>query len=198
MVVKQAVFAGSSQRVTQKPERLLPEMAFIGRSNVGKSSLINMLCAKKGLAHTSSTPGKTLLVNHFLVNDKWYLVDLPGYGYARISKSGREKLEKIINDYLVRSAELVNLFVLLDSRLDIQKIDLDFMLELGAQGIPFSIVYTKCDKLGVNALQAQIDKNNQTLLQYWEQLPPVFRSSSESGLGREEILGYIEQILNTL
>ena len=198
MVVKQALFAGSSQRVTQKPQRLLPEMAFIGRSNVGKSSLINMLCAKKGLAHTSSTPGKTLLVNHFIVNDSWYLVDLPGYGYAKIGKTGREKLEKIINDYLVRSQELVNLFVLLDSRLDIQKIDLDFMMELGQQGIPFSIVYTKCDKLGVNALQAQLDKNNQTLLQYWEELPPVFRSSSETGLGRDEILGYIEQILKTL
>ena len=198
MVVKQALFAGSSQRVTQKPQRLLPEMAFIGRSNVGKSSLINMLCAKKGLAHTSSTPGKTLLVNHFIVNDSWYLVDLPGYGYAKIGKTGREKLEKIINDYLVRSQELVNLFVLLDSRLDIQKIDLDFMMELGQQGIPFSIVYTKCDKLGVNALQAQLDKNNQTLLQYWEELPPVFSSSSETGLGRDEILGYIEQILKTL
>ena len=198
MVVRQALFAGSSRKVTQKPARLLPEMAFIGRSNVGKSSLINMLCGKKGLAHTSSTPGKTLLVNHFLVNDSWYLVDLPGYGYAKISKSGREKLEKTINDYLVRSRELVNLFVLLDSRLDIQQIDLDFMMELARTGIPFSIVYTKCDKLGVNALQKQLDKNGETLLQYWEELPPVFRSSSETGLGREDILSYIEQILTTI
>ena len=198
MVIKQAVFAGSSQNVSQKPKALHPEFAFIGRSNVGKSSLINMLCAKKGLAHTSATPGKTQLVNHFLVNDSWYLVDLPGYGYAKMSKTGREKLEKIINNYLQLSDEMVLLFVLLDSRHDIQKIDLDFMISLGEAGIPFSIIYTKCDKSGPNALEAQLKKNEETLLQYWEELPTVLRSSSEDGRGREEILSYIEDILKTL
>ena len=198
MVIKQAVFAGSSQNVSQKPKALHPEFAFIGRSNVGKSSLINMLCAKKGLAHTSATPGKTQLVNHFLVNDSWYLVDLPGYGYAKMSKTGREKLEKIINNYLQLSGEMVLLFVLLDSRHDIQKIDLDFMISLGEAGIPFSIIYTKCDKSGPNALEAQLKKNEETLLQYWEELPTVLRSSSEDGRGREEILSYIEDILKTL
>ena len=198
MVIKQAVFAGSSQNVSQKPKALHPEFAFIGRSNVGKSSLINMLCAKKGLAHTSATPGKTQLVNHFLVNDSWYLVDLPGYGYAKMSKTGREKLEKIINNYLQLSGEMVLLFVLLDSRHDIQKIDLDFMISLGEAGIPFSIIYTKCDKSGPNALEAQLKKDEETLLQYWEELPTVLRSSSEDGRGREEILSYIEDILKTL
>lgn len=198
MVIKQAVFAGSSQNVTQKPKATFPEFAFIGRSNVGKSSLINMLCARKGLAHTSATPGKTQLVNHFLVNDSWYLVDLPGYGYAKMSKTGRDKLSKIISNYLQLSGEMVLLFVLLDSRHDIQQIDLDFMISLGESGIPFSIIYTKCDKSGPNVLEAQLQKNAQTLLQYWEELPPVFRSSSEDGRGREEILSYIESILKTL
>ena len=198
MIIKEAAFAASSQNVSQKPQQRLPEFAFIGRSNVGKSSLINMLCKKKGLAHTSSTPGKTQLVNHFIINGSWYLVDLPGYGYAKMSKTGREKLEKIIHDYLVRSEEMVLLFVLLDSRLDIQKIDLDFMIELGQMGLPFSIIYTKCDKMGVNALEAQISKNSQTLLEYWEELPPIFKSSSESGLGRDEILDYIDNVLKSL
>lgn len=198
MIIKEAAFAASSQNVSQKPRQRLPEFAFIGRSNVGKSSLINMLCKKKGLAHTSSTPGKTQLVNHFIINGSWYLVDLPGYGYAKMSKTGREKLEKIIHNYLVRSEEMVLLFVLLDSRLDIQKIDLDFMIELGQMGLPFSIIYTKCDKMGVNALEAQISKNSQTLLEYWEELPPIFKSSSESGLGRDEILDYIDNVLKSL
>jgi len=197
MIIRQATFAGSSQDVKQKPKELLPEFAFIGRSNVGKSSLINMLCSKKGLAHTSATPGKTLLVNHFLINGKWYLVDLPGYGYAKISKTARAKLQKIIHNYLVKSEEMVNLFVLLDCRHDIQQIDLDFINELGLQGIPFALVYTKCDKLGPNALEQQLAKNRETLLQTWEELPPVFKSSSENGMGREDILEYIEQILNT-
>ena len=198
MIVKQAVFAGSSQRVSGKPKNLLPEFAFIGRSNVGKSSLINSLCLRKDLAHTSSTPGKTQLVNHFLINDKWYLVDLPGYGYAKIGKKGQENLKAIISDYLSHSEEMVLLFVLLDCRHDIQKIDLEFMKELGENRIPFAIIYTKCDKLGVNALQAQIDKNSNTLLEFWEELPPVFKSSSETGFGREEILSYIEEILTNL
>lgn len=198
MIIKEAAFAASSQNVSQKPEKRLPEFAFIGRSNVGKSSLINMLCRKKGLAHTSSVPGKTQLVNHFIINKSWYLVDLPGYGYAKMSKTGREKLEKIIHNYLVRSEEMVLLFVLLDSRLDLQKIDLDFMIELGQMGLPFSIIYTKCDKMGVNTLEAQVSKNNRVLLEYWEELPPIFRSSAESGLGRDEILDYIDNILKSL
>ncbi|MBQ0024677.1 MAG: YihA family ribosome biogenesis GTP-binding protein [Bacteroidales bacterium] len=198
MIIKQAVFAGSSQDIEGKPQRALPEFAFIGRSNVGKSSLINTLCAKKGLAHTSATPGKTQLVNHFLINDQWYLVDLPGYGYAKVGKKGREKLEKIIDDYISRSKEMVLLFVLLDSRHDLQKIDLEFMIELGENGVPFSIIYTKCDKSGVNVVNAQIEKNNAAMMEYWEQLPPVFKSSSETGAGREEILDYIDSILKTI
>lgn len=198
MIIRQAIFAGSSQNVSGKPSSTLPEFAFIGRSNVGKSSLINTLCSQKGLAHTSSTPGKTQLVNHFLINGQWYLVDLPGYGYARMGKAGREKLEDIIRDYVLNSKEMVLLFVLLDSRHDIQRIDLDFMIELGNEGIPFAIIYTKCDKNGVNVVNEQIRRNGEKLLEYWEELPPVFKSSSETGLGREEILGYIENILKTI
>jgi len=198
MTIKQAVFAGSSQHISGKPKALHPEFAFIGRSNVGKSSLINSLCQKKGLAHTSSTPGKTQLVNHFLINDSWYLVDLPGYGYAKMGKKGQQRLQEIISDYLTNSNEMVLLFVLLDCRHDIQKIDLEFMQELGEEGVPFSIIYTKCDKLGVNALKTQLDKNAATLLEYWEELPPVFTSSSETGSGREEILTYIDEILKNL
>lgn len=198
MIIKQALFAGSSQQTGQKPKAVHPEFAFIGRSNVGKSSLINRLCGKKGLAHTSSTPGKTQLVNHFLINDSWYLVDLPGYGYARMSKKGREKLQSIISDYILHSQELVLLFVLLDARHDLQRIDREFIEELGAEGIPFALIYTKCDKLGANALKAQIARNEAALLESWEELPPTFCSSSETGAGREEILDYIETILTNL
>ncbi len=198
MIIKQATFAGSSQNTTQKPKEVRPEFAFIGRSNVGKSSLINMLCQKKGLAHISATPGKTQLVNHFLINDQWYLVDLPGYGYAKMGQKGREKLREIISDYILNSPDLVLLFVLLDARHDLQAIDRDFITELGAEGIPFALVYTKCDKLGVNALQAQVERNNAALLESWETLPPVFQTSSETGAGRDELLGYIESILNNL
>ena len=198
MIIKQALFAGSSQRTDQKPKIRHPEFAFIGRSNVGKSSLINRLCGVNGLAHTSSTPGKTQLVNHFLINDAWYLVDLPGYGYARMGKKGREKLQEIISDYILHSEEMVLLFVLLDARHDLQQIDLDFITELGEQGIPFALIYTKCDKLGVNALKAQVERNAATLRESWEELPPTFCSSSETGAGRDEILDYIESILKTL
>lgn len=198
MVIKQAVFAGSSQHVSGRPKALYPEFAFIGRSNVGKSSLINTLCQKKGLAHTSSTPGKTQLVNHFLINNSWYLVDLPGYGYAKMGKQGQERLHDIISDYLSNSEEMVLLFVLLDCRHDVQKIDLEFLKELGEMGIPFSIIYTKCDKMGTNALKTQLEKNKVTLLEYWEELPPVFTSSSETGTGRDEILAYIEEILKNI
>ena len=198
MIIKQALFAGSSQHTDQKPKTRHPEFAFIGRSNVGKSSLINRLCNQKGLAHTSATPGKTQLVNHFLINDSWYLVDLPGYGYARMGKKGREKLQDIISDYILHSEDLVLLFVLLDARHDLQQIDRDFIDELGAEGIPFALIYTKCDKLGPVALQTQVDRNAAVLAETWEELPPTFCSSSETGAGRDEILGYIETILNQL
>ncbi len=198
MTIKQAVFAGSSQNVAQKPAARYPEFAFIGRSNVGKSSLINMLCNRKGLAHTSATPGKTQLVNHFLINDSWYLVDLPGYGYARLGREGREKLEKTIDNYITSSEDLILLFVLLDSRHDLQRIDRDFINRLGEEGVPFAIIYTKCDKRGPVALQEQIDRNSAELLENWEELPPIFKSSAETSAGREEILDYIGQILSTL
>ena len=198
MIIKEALFAGSSQRTDQKPKAVHPEFAFIGRSNVGKSSLINRLCGKKGLAHTSSTPGKTQLVNHFLINNAWYLVDLPGYGYAKMGHKGREKLQDIIGDYILNSEGLVLLFVLLDSRHDLQQIDRDFINELGERSIPFALIYTKCDKLGPVALQRQVEHNAAILLENWDELPPTFCSSAETGKGREEILDYIETILNNL
>lgn len=191
MRINEAKFAGSSVRAASKPSRKLPEFAFIGRSNVGKSSLINMLCGNSRLAKTSSTPGKTKLINHFLINDSWYLVDLPGYGFAKISKKEREELRLMINDYILNSEEMVSLFVLVDSRHDMQKIDLDFIAGLGENGIPFAIIFTKGDKLGSNALKAQIEKDRAVLSEQWEELPPMFVSSSETGMGREEILEYI-------
>ena len=191
MRINEAKFAGSSVRAASKPSRKLPEFAFIGRSNVGKSSLINMLCGNSRLAKTSSTPGKTKLINHFLINDSWYLVDLPGYGFAQISKKEREELRLMINDYILNSEEMVSLFVLVDSRHDMQKIDLDFIAGLGENGIPFAIIFTKGDKLGPNALKAQIEKDKAVLSEQWEELPPMFVSSSETGMGREEILEYI-------
>ncbi|MBP5487669.1 MAG: YihA family ribosome biogenesis GTP-binding protein [Bacteroidales bacterium] len=195
MRITEAKFAGSSTRVSMKPARKLPEFAFIGRSNVGKSSLINMLCGNRKLAKTSSTPGKTKLINHFLINDSWYLVDLPGYGFAKISKDAREELRKMINDYILNSGEMVLLFVLVDSRHDIQKIDLDFISGLGENGVPFAIIFTKGDKLGPNALKAQIEKDKAILSEQWEELPPMFVSSAETGAGREEILDYIQNYI---
>ena len=197
MKISQAIFAGSCQEVSGKPYPKLPEFAFVGRSNVGKSSLINMLCRSGKLAHTSSTPGKTRLINHFQINDTWYLVDLPGYGYAKIARKERAKLSEMIEGYVCHSQELVTLFVLLDSRLEIQKIDLNFINNLGHAGIPFSIVYTKCDKLGSERLCNRVEENNNFLLEYWEELPPIFISSSETGKGRDEILDYIETLLKT-
>ena len=198
MIISQAKFAGSSIRVTGKPALKLPEFAFIGRSNVGKSSLINMLCAQKKLAMTSSKPGKTKLVNHFLINNQWYLVDLPGYGYAKISKTEREKLQDVIKDYLNNSEEMVMLFVLIDCRHDVQKVDLEFLNELGENNIPFAIIFTKGDKLGPVVLDRQIEKYGRQLAEYWEELPLSFKSSAETGLGRQEILDYIENVLTTL
>ena len=198
MKIVSSAFAGSSTRVAQRPSRRLPEFAFIGRSNVGKSSLINCLCRNSKLALTSATPGKTKLVNHFLINDSWYLVDLPGYGFARLDKKGQEALKALVRDYIHNSEELVELFVLVDSRHDIGKIDIDFLAEIGGQGIPCAIIYTKCDKIGPNVLKARLERNAQLLSQDWEELPPVFASSSESGLGRDEVLKHIEDILQSL
>ncbi len=198
MKITKAEFAGSSTNVGGKPARRLPEFAFIGRSNVGKSSLINMLTGNGKLAKTSQTPGKTQLVNHFLINDNWYLVDLPGYGFARLPDRERAKLRHIIWDYINRSEELVMLMVLMDSRLDVQEVDLRFINELGEKGIPFGIIFTKADKSGPEALQRQIDKNKEKLLESWEELPPCFVSSSVNGTGKEEILDYIGSILKTL
>jgi GTP-binding protein len=198
MKISEAVFAGSSTRISQKPKRSLPEFAFIGRSNVGKSSLINSLCGKRKLAMTSATPGKTKVVNHFLINDSWYLVDLPGYGYARMNQKGREELAAMIRDYILGSQELVLLFVLIDSRHDITRIDLDFLAELGEHQVPFALILTKCDKQGPNVLAAQLERDRQILLEQWEDLPPVFCSSSETHRGKDEILDYIEDILKTI
>ena len=195
MTIKQAIFAGSCTNVAAKPARKLPEFAFIGRSNVGKSSLINLLCDNRKLAKTSSTPGKTQLINHFLINDRWYLVDLPGYGYARMSQEGRDRLRRMIEGYISQSEELVVLFVLVDCRHDIGKIDLDFIHRLGENGIPFAILFTKCDKLGPNALKAQIERDKELLRRDWEELPPMFTSSAQDGSGKKEILDYIEQYI---
>lgn len=198
MKISEAVFAGSSTRVSQKPRRKLPEFAFIGRSNVGKSSLINMLCNNSKLAMTSSTPGKTKVVNHFLINDQWYLVDLPGYGYARLGQKGRDEIAAVIKDFITGSEDLVLLFVLIDSRHDLGAIDRNFIAELGEQGIPFALIFTKCDKQGPNVLAAQVERDKEILLQDWEELPPMFCSSSQKKTGRDEILDYIDTILKTI
>ncbi|MBO4567094.1 MAG: YihA family ribosome biogenesis GTP-binding protein [Bacteroidales bacterium] len=198
MKITQAIFAGSSTRVAQKPARRLPEFAFIGRSNVGKSSLINMLTGNSKLAQTSSTPGKTKVVNHFLINDSWYLVDLPGYGYAKLPAKMRAELAEVIRQFIMESPELVMLFVLIDSRHDIGQVDLDFLSELGEHGIPFAIIFTKTDKMGPVALQQQIDRDCAILSQTWEELPPMLASSSLKRSGKEEILDYIYSILNSL
>ena len=189
--------------ISNTDHRLCPqdgkvEYAFIGRSNVGKSSLINMLTGRKGLALTSSIPGKTMLINHFLINDEWYLVDLPGYGYARRGKEGRDKLRIIIEDYILEREAMVNLFVLIDSRHEPQKIDLEFMEWLGENAVPFTIVFTKGDKLAGGRLQVNVNAYKEKLLESWEELPPIFVTSAEKGQGREELLGYIEQINRTL
>lgn len=198
MTINEALFAGSSTRISEKPKQKFPEFAFIGRSNVGKSSLINMLCNNRKLAMTSGTPGKTKLVNHFLINKEWYLVDLPGYGYAKMSKTGKQKLEQVIRGYLNFSEELVLLFVLIDSRHDIVSTDMDFLKELGTSDIPFAIIFTKGDKLGPEARKRQVEKNRKQILEFWEELPPCFVSSSETGLGKEEILEYIGSVLKGL
>ncbi|MBR5695325.1 MAG: YihA family ribosome biogenesis GTP-binding protein [Paludibacteraceae bacterium] len=198
MEIKKAVFVESNSDWKKCPNHTFPEFAFIGRSNVGKSSLINKLTNQKNLAKTSSTPGKTLLINHFLVDDTWYLVDLPGYGFAKIGKEGREKLERMIKGYVLQREHLTSLFVLVDSRLEPQKIDLDFIEFLGSNGIPFAIVFTKTDKLSGGKLNANVMAYKERLLEEWEELPPIFITSSETGRGKDELLDYIESINKTL
>ncbi len=194
MQIKEAKFLKSSQKVSQCPKPDKPEYAFIGRSNVGKSSLINMLTGRKKLAKISGTPGKTQLVNHFLINNSWYLVDLPGYGYAKVSKSLRSSFGKLIENYIFTRENLMNLFLLIDSRIPLQKSDLDFMINLGEHQIPFSIVYTKTDKLKKTTYDKQISVIEDELLKYWEELPPAFHTSAVTGKGKEEILDFIEKI----
>lgn len=198
MDIKTAEFTLSSPRVSMCPNDNKPEYAFIGRSNVGKSSLINMLCRNKKLAKTSSTPGKTLLINHFLINREWYLVDLPGYGFAKRSKTEVAKLDQMIRGYLLQREQLVNVFVLIDIRLEAQKIDLEFINWLGQSSIPFAIVFTKADKLSTQKVNQQVEAYKQVLLEAWEELPPYFVTSAEKRLGREEVLDYIGEINQSL
>lgn len=198
MKITKAAYVSSSASVAGKPVPARREFAFIGRSNVGKSSLINCLTGNSSLAHTSSTPGKTQCINHFIINDSWYIVDLPGYGFAKMSKPRREKLQAMIDDYIDHSEELVLLFVLIDSRHDLMKIDRDFLISLGERGIPFAVILTKGDKLGTNALKARIGKTNAALSEYWEPLPEVFATSAQTGAGKEQVLDYIGSILKDL
>lgn len=194
MIIKDAQFVISNTDYRKCPQDGKPEYAFIGRSNVGKSSLINMLTNRKGLAMTSSKPGKTQLINHFIINDEWYLVDLPGYGYAQRGKEGREKIRKIIDSYILNRAELTCLFLLLDCRHEPQEIDLDFINWLGEEGIPFVIVFTKTDKIGKVRLRENTEIYINKLHETWEELPTIFYTSSEHRIGGDEILNYIEQI----
>ena len=198
MDIKKAEFVVSSPTVTQCPRDTKAEYAFIGRSNVGKSSLINMLCQRKNLAKTSATPGKTLLINHFIVNDSWYIVDLPGYGFAKQSKTTRKKLEQMISSYILQRQQLVNVFVLIDIRHEQQAIDREFVDWLGQSGIPFSIVFTKADKLGTVKAKTNAEAWMNKLNETWEELPPYFITSSEKKTGRDELLDYIEQINKSL
>ena len=198
MKITEALFAGSSTRISERPKQVFPEFAFIGRSNVGKSSLINMLCNNSKLAKTSSTPGKTTLVNHFLINKSWYLVDLPGYGYAKMSMTSRQKLSQIIRNYINLSPDLAMLFVLIDSRHEIGKIDMDFLIELGESRIPFAVIITRTNKNESTVRDSMIEKIKQQILEYWEELPPVFVSSSVTGMGRDDILNYIETVLEQM
>ncbi len=198
MDIKSARFIISNTDIAKCPSDGRPEYAFIGRSNVGKSSLINMLTRNGKLAMTSSMPGKTLLINHFLVNNEWYIVDLPGYGYAKRSKSQTEKLEHIISTYVLDREQMTLLFVLVDSRLEPQKIDLEFFEWLGENGVPFAIIFTKADKVKKTQLKKNTDEYKKKLLEQWEELPPIFVTSSENGMGRNELLDYIDGINGTL
>ena len=194
MEIKNAEFTLSAPNVAMCPRDNKPEYAFIGRSNVGKSSLINMLCRNKKLAKTSSTPGKTLLINHFIINREWYLVDLPGYGFAKRSKSEVAKLDQMIRGYILSREQLVNVFLLIDVRLEAQKIDLEFIEWLGTSSVPFAIIFTKADKLSASKVLQNVNAYKKVLSETWEELPPMFVTSSEKKQGREEVLDYIEQI----
>lgn len=198
MQVTKAIFKCSSERISQVPKDNLRDIAFIGRSNVGKSSLINMLTNHNGLAKVSATPGKTRLINHFCINNSWYLVDLPGYGYARTSKQLRGSFSKIITDYIFKCEKMHFLFVLVDIRLEPQKIDLEFITLLGEHGIPFGLIFTKSDKLSKAQRERSIARYAETLSEQWEELPPHFVSSSERGIGRDEILKFIEKCLESV
>lgn len=194
MEIKDAQFIISNTDVEKCPQGGKSEYAFIGRSNVGKSSLINMITGKKGLAMTSSKPGKTMLINHFIIDNSWYLVDLPGYGYAQRGKEGRNNIRKIIEDYILEREQLTNLFVLLDCRHEPQTIDLEFMEWLGENSIPFSIIFTKIDKIGNGRLKENLKAYTDKLHESWDDLPPIFLSSAEKKAGKEEILSYIDEI----
>ena len=194
MLINTARFVISNTDYRKCPADMRHEYAFIGRSNVGKSSLINMLTGKKGLAMTSSMPGKTMLINHFLIDDEWYIVDLPGYGYARRSKADRDRLEGIIKSYILGREQMTNLFLLIDSRHAPQKIDLEFMEWLGENGVPFSIVFTKMDKQSATAGERLTGEYCAALLERWEELPPIFKTSTEDKRGRDAILNYIEEM----
>ena len=194
MKINQASFLMSNSTYQQCPKPDKPEYAFIGRSNVGKSSLINSIVRKKNLAKTSQTPGKTQLINHFFINEDWYLVDLPGYGYAKVSKVEREKFEKMINEYLTLRTNLVCTFVLIDVRHEPQKVDVEFMQKLGENGLPFCIVFTKADKLSNTAVNRNLAVYEQIMLETWEEMPQYFVTSSVTGTGREEILDYIDEL----
>lgn len=194
-MITKAVYKSSSDSLKGVPKDSLRDIAFIGRSNVGKSSLINMLTQHKGLAKVSATPGKTRLINHFLINNSWYLVDLPGYGYARTGKSVRDGFARIITDYVLSSKRMHFLFVLVDSRLEPQKIDMEFITMLGEHGVPFGIIFTKTDKLSAAQTKRSVETFRKRLLEEWEELPPMFTSSSSTGKGREEIIEYVENIL---
>lgn len=198
MEISNAEFIISNTDVKKCPAGRLPEYAFIGRSNVGKSSLINMLTGRKGLAMTSATPGKTMLINHFLINNGWYIVDLPGYGYARRGMKGQDQIRTIIEDYILEREQMTNLFLLIDSRLEPQKIDLEFMEWLGENEIPFSLIFTKIDKISKGRLQENLKVYQTKLLESWEELPPILLSSSEKKEGRDKILNYIDEINKSL
>ncbi len=198
MEIKNSEFVISAPMVSMCPNDTKPEYAFIGRSNVGKSSLINMFCRHKGLAKTSATPGKTLLINHFIINKEWYLVDLPGYGFAKRSKKEVARLDQMIRGYILGREQLVNTFVLVDVRLEPQAIDLEFMNWLGVSSVPFSIIFTKADKLSASKVKLNVDAYQRKMLETWEEMPPFFITSAEKGQGREEVLGYIETINKSL
>lgn len=195
MIIKTAEFLISNTKQDRLPEPSMPEFAFIGRSNVGKSSLINMLCRKKGLAKTSQSPGKTQVINHFVINDDWYLVDLPGYGYAKVSQTTRKSWEGMIKTYLESRENLQCVMVLIDSRLEPQKVDLEFIDWLGGKGIPFCILFTKADKQSKSKTASNVELFNEALLKNWEELPPYFVTSAEEGTGKEEVLDYIDNVI---